>query len=37
MHLDVLRARLNGTEPVTFWDGWAKLRTEYEARITQQG
>jgi uncharacterized protein YndB with AHSA1/START domain len=34
MHLDVLRARLKGTEPVTFWDGWAKLRAEYEARLT---
>ena len=35
MHLDVLRARLVGTEPETFWDRWAKLRAEYETRITE--
>lgn len=33
MHLDVLRARLNGTEPETFWDGWIKLRAEYDGRV----
>ncbi|WP_431283109.1 SRPBCC family protein [Humitalea sp. 24SJ18S-53] len=33
MHLDVLVARLNGTEPETFWDGWTRLRTDYEGRL----
>lgn len=33
MHLDILRARLNGTTPATFWDGWVKLRAEYDARL----
>ena len=34
MHLDILRARLNGTEPETFWDGWVKLRAAYDGRVT---
>lgn len=33
MHLDILRARLSGTEPATFWDGWVQLRAEYDKRI----
>jgi uncharacterized protein YndB with AHSA1/START domain len=33
MHLDVLVARLSGTEIGPFWDGWSRLRTEYERRI----
>ena len=33
MHLEVLAARLQGTRPEPFWDGWARLRTEYDRRI----
>jgi uncharacterized protein YndB with AHSA1/START domain len=33
MHLDVLVARITGTEPTPFWDGWARLRAEYERRM----
>ena len=33
MHLDLLVARISGTEPQPFWDGWARLRAEYERRI----
>ena len=33
MHLDVLVARMNGTEPVAYWDGWARLKEDYEARL----
>lgn len=33
MHLDVLAARAAGTESEPFWDGWARLRSEYERRI----
>jgi hypothetical protein len=32
-HLDVLVARLTGTEPEPFWDGWSRLKTEYDRRI----
>jgi uncharacterized protein YndB with AHSA1/START domain len=32
-HLDVLAARLEGTEPEPFWDGWARLKAEYDPRI----
>jgi uncharacterized protein YndB with AHSA1/START domain len=32
-HLDTLAARLRGTEPAPFWDGWTQLHAEYEARI----
>jgi uncharacterized protein YndB with AHSA1/START domain len=35
MHLDVLAARLSGFEPEPFWDGWLKLKGEYEARLPQ--
>jgi len=30
MHLDVLVARANDTEPPLFWDGWARLHEEYD-------
>jgi uncharacterized protein YndB with AHSA1/START domain len=31
MHLDILAARLAGKEPdMPFWDGWARLRQEYD-------
>ena len=33
MHLDVLAARLTGKEPEPFWDGWSRLRGEYDGRI----
>ena len=33
MHLDVLAARLNGTEPEPFWDGVTRLRAEYTGRL----
>lgn len=32
-HLDTLAARLHGTPPAPFWDGWTRLRAQYEARI----
>jgi uncharacterized protein YndB with AHSA1/START domain len=32
-HLDVLVARLTGEEPTPFWDGWSRLKKEYEQRI----
>ena len=32
-HLDTLVARANGVEPAPFWDGWTRLRAEYEQRI----
>ena len=33
MHLDVLVARMRGTETEPFWDGWSRLKKEYERRI----
>jgi uncharacterized protein YndB with AHSA1/START domain len=34
MHLDILAARIAGEgDPVPFWDGWQRLRDEYEKRI----
>jgi uncharacterized protein YndB with AHSA1/START domain len=33
MHLDLLVARITGKETEPFWDGWSRLRTEYERRI----
>lgn len=33
MHLEVLAARLAGTWPEPFWDGWTRLRREYDRRI----
>jgi uncharacterized protein YndB with AHSA1/START domain len=33
MHLDVLAANLEGSAPATFWDGWARLKQEYESRL----
>lgn len=34
MHLDVLVARSNGLEPEAYWDGWKRLRTEYDQRFS---
>jgi uncharacterized protein YndB with AHSA1/START domain len=33
MHLDVLVARATGTEPEPFWDGWSRLKKEYDWRV----
>jgi hypothetical protein len=35
MHLDVLAARMAGKAPAagTFWDGWSRLKTEYDERL----
>lgn len=33
MHLDVLAARLAGKDPEPYWDGWSRLRTEYDRRM----
>ena len=35
MHLDVLAARLGDFEPEPFWEGWGRLRKEYERRLAQ--
>ena len=32
-HLDVLVARVTGTEPTPFWDGWSRLSKEYDRRL----
>ncbi len=33
MHLDILVARLTGEVTEPFWDGWSRLRKEYDRRI----
>ena len=33
MHLDVLLARATGKQPEPFWDGWSRLRNEYDRRL----
>ncbi|PZV39475.1 SRPBCC family protein [Mesorhizobium kowhaii] len=33
MHLDILAARLRGEQPEPFWDGWARLRLDYDRRL----
>jgi uncharacterized protein YndB with AHSA1/START domain len=33
MHLDVLVARATGKEPAPFWEGWSRLRDEYDRRL----
>jgi uncharacterized protein YndB with AHSA1/START domain len=33
MHLDILVARARGQEPESFWDGWSRLRQEYDSRL----
>lgn len=33
MHLDLLVARATGTELEPFWDGWSRLRKEYDRRM----
>ena len=33
MHLDILVARASGHEPPPFWDGWSRLKQEYDRRL----
>ena len=33
MHLDILVARVTDAEPEPFWDGWLRLREDYEKRL----
>jgi len=33
MHLDTLVARISGQQPQPFWDGWIRLRKEYDQRL----
>ena len=33
MHLDLLVARLTGQATAPFWDGWSRLRKEYDQRL----
>ena len=33
MHLDTLVARATGKEPEAFWDGWLRLKQEYDRRL----
>lgn len=33
MHLDVLVARMAGKEPDSFWEGWSRLKTQYDQRL----
>jgi uncharacterized protein YndB with AHSA1/START domain len=33
MHLDILVARATGKEPGPFWDGWSRLKKEYDQRM----
>jgi uncharacterized protein YndB with AHSA1/START domain len=35
MHLDILTARANGLKPAPFWQGWLRLRDEYERLIPE--
>jgi len=33
IHLDILAARLRGERPEPFWDGWLRLRKDYDERL----
>jgi uncharacterized protein YndB with AHSA1/START domain len=33
MHLDILVARATGKEPAPFWEGWGRLKKEYDRRL----
>jgi hypothetical protein len=37
MHLDVLADKLAGRRGETFWDGWLRLRADYELRLADAG
>lgn len=32
-HLDILATRLTGGQPTHFWDKWARLKDDYDARL----
>ena len=34
MHLDILAARARGQEVGSFWNGWTRLRKDYDQRLT---
>jgi uncharacterized protein YndB with AHSA1/START domain len=33
MHLDILAALAAGREPEPFWEGWSRLRADYDQRL----
>ena len=33
MHLNILAARAAGREPESFWEGWSRLKKEYDRRL----
>ncbi|NKE48368.1 SRPBCC family protein [Roseomonas frigidaquae] len=33
MHLEMLLARANGRQPPVFWEGWLRLKQEYDSRL----
>lgn len=33
MHLDILVARMTGTSTAPFWDGWTRLKADYDRRV----
>ncbi|KAA0699541.1 ATPase [Neorhizobium sp. P12A] len=33
MHLDILVARVTATEPEPYWDGWSRLRADYDRML----
>ena len=33
MHLDVLAARLEGGQSEPFWEGWVRLKQDYDRRL----
>ena len=33
MHLNILRSKLSGETPEPFWDGWTRLKAEYDGRF----
>jgi hypothetical protein len=37
MHPDVLADKLAGRRGETFWDGWLRLRADYELRLADAG
>ncbi len=33
MHLDILAARAAGRDPQPFWEGWTRLKRDYDGRL----
>jgi uncharacterized protein YndB with AHSA1/START domain len=33
MHLDILAARASGTKPAPFWEGWSRLKNDYDQQF----